>query len=162
MVSLFSQKYLRMVISSNYFDTKESHQSIVTRLSKNAEPSGESIVLFEKQEEPQPSYTEENKAPILSGQSQYIGFSPDKAILTKAAVDQIRLIADQFQAGQIGQIQIVSYHVDSYRSRSLARNRGRGIKELLGAFGTSRSKVTFEVRDASVGTKIDFVQVLFL
>jgi len=130
------QRYQKV---DNYFSTKESHGSIVSRLSKQAQPTGEPIVLFEKEAEPVPSYTEENKAPILTGESQYIGFSPDKAILTKSAVD----------------------HVDSYRSRSLARNRARGIKELLGAFGTTRNKVNFEIRDASFGTKVDFVQVVF-
>jgi len=108
-----------------------------------------------------PSFDEENKAPILTGQTQYLGFSPDKAILTATAVDQIRKISDQHQAGQIDDIFIVSYHLDSYRSRAIARNRARGIKELLGAFGTPRAQVDFEIRDASIGTKIDFVQVSF-
>lgn len=146
----------------NYFTTKESHRSIVSRLSDSPEISGDPIAVFPKQEEPIPSFTEENKAPILSGEAQYIGFSPDKAILTKSAVDQIRKIADQYQAGQIGDILIISYHLDNYRARSLARNRARGIKELLSAFGTPREKVDFEIRDVSIGTKIDFVQVQFL
>jgi len=153
------QRYQRV---DDYFTAKESHESIVPRLSQEPTITGSSIVLYEKEEEPIPSFTEENKLPILSGASQYIGFSPDKAVLTKAAVDQIRTIADQHQEGQINNIQIVSYHVDSYRSRSIARNRARGIKELLGAFGTSRDKVGFEIRDASVGTKVDFVVVTFL
>ncbi len=152
------QKFQRI---DDYFSTQESHNSIVSRLSESPQPAGESIVLFEKQKEPVPTFTEENKAPILTGENQYLGFSPDKAILTKSAVDQIRKIADQHQEGQINDIFIISYHLDSYRSRAIARNRARGVKELLGAFGTPRGQVDFEIRDASIGTKIDFVQVSF-
>ncbi len=152
------QKYQRI---DDYFSTRESHNSLVSRLSERPEPAGESIVLFDKEVEPQPSFTEENKAPILTGENQYLGFSPDKAILTKNAVDQIRQIADQYQNGQINDIFVVSYHLDTYRTRAIARNRAKGIKELLSSFGMPRGKIDFEIRDASVGTKIDFVQVSF-
>lgn len=152
------QQYQRI---DDYFTTRESHNSIVSKLSERPEPTGESIVLFEKEKDPQPSFTQENKAPILTGESQYLGFSPDKAILTKSAVDQIRKIADQHPDGQIDNIFIVSYHIDSYRSRAIARNRARGIQELLVAFGAPRSQIDYEIRDASVGTKVDFVQVSF-
>jgi len=153
------QRYQKI---DDYFTAPESHTSIVSRLSKTSEVTGPSIVLFEKQEEPTPSYTEENKAPILEGTSQYLGFSPQKAILTKTAVDQIRKIAEEYQAGLIGKIEILSYHHDNYRSRAIARNRARGIKELLVAFGTPYPNVDFDIRDASAGTKLDFVRVTFL
>ena len=46
------QQYQRI---DDYFTTRESHNSIVSKLSERPEPTGESIVLFEKEKDPQPS-----------------------------------------------------------------------------------------------------------
>ena len=147
---------------NNYFKTSESHQSILTRLSKGERSeSGSSIVFYEKESEPIPSFTEENKSPIAAGNAQYLGFSPRRAILQTAAVDQIRKIADEYQSGRIQSIGITSYHEDSYESRSLARNRSQAIKDLLHAFGVSYDVISEDMPFGGAGVKSDYVRVQF-
>lgn len=147
---------------NNYFKSSESHQSILTRLS-GGKPSanGNSIVFYEKESEPVPTYSEENKTPISSGSAQYLGFSPRRALLQKAAVDQIRKIADQHRAGTISAINISSYHQDTYESRALARNRNQAVRDLLHAFGTPLSAISEEMPFGGTGVKSDYVRVQF-
>lgn len=146
---------------NDYFSTPESDASIVSRLSKTAVPTNSKIVFFEKEEEPIPSFSEENKAPILTGAEQYIGFSPDRALLQKAGVDQIRKIADGYRTSTINSINVISYHIGNYRSKSLARNRADAIKDLLNAFGVSNSKISTQTVQGGADTKVDFVHVTF-
>ena len=146
---------------NDYFSTSESDASIVSRLSKTAVPSNNEIVFFEKEEEPVPSFTEENKAPILTGAEQYIGFSPDRALLQKAGVDQIRKIADSYRTKTISTINITSYHIGNYRSKSLARNRADAVKDLLHAFGVSNKNISTQTLLGSMETKVDFVHLTF-
>ncbi len=143
------------------FTSGESTTSIIDRLSKDQPaPSGQ-IVFFEKEEEPIPSFSEENKQPIITGSSQYIGFSPERALLLNTAVDQIRKIADQFEVGVVQSITVISYHLDNYRSRSLARNRAKAIKDLLMAFGVNGLNISTLTSAVSPDSKLDFVQVKF-
>jgi len=145
----------------NYFSSTESHKNLVTRLSRNPEPSGISIILYESEQEPIPSFTAENKKPVTTENDQYIGFSPDRALLLKAAVDQIRRIAKSHRDGGIALTSITSYHIDDYRSRSLARNRAKAIKDLLHAFGVKKDVVSFSLDTVSPDTKVDFVRLSF-
>jgi len=145
----------------NYFTSPESHQQILKKLVSNAVPQGRSIVLFEEEEEFQPSFTKENKEPVKVGNEQYVAFSPDKAILQKAAVDQIRKIARDYKAGGVNNITINSFAKDSYRSRALSRNRAKAIQDLLVAFGVSKRYVSSKSVPGDKETKIDYVQVLF-
>ena len=144
-----------------YFSSRTDHNSLVQKYSNNPEPQVTSIVFFEKEEEPIPSFTEENKRPIEYGNNQYIGFSPDRALLLKNAVDQIRRIADGYRNNEIGAISVTSYHRASYRSRALARNRAKAIKDLLGAFGMPASLIQTRTTVITPGSKVDFVQVAF-
>lgn len=144
---------------NSYFASSESTASMVSRLSKIAEPTDSQIVFFEKEEEPVPSFTEENKVPIFTGAEQYIGFSPDRALLQKAGVDQIRKIAESYRAKTISSINVTSYHIGNYRSKSLSRNRANAVKDLLGAFGVSDASISTQTIEGSSDTKVDFVQV---
>lgn len=146
---------------NDYFSTSESDASLVSRLSKIAEPTDIKIAFFEKEEEPVPSFTKENQVPINISAEQYIGFSPNRALLQKKGVDQIRKIADGFRSKAIIAINITSYHIDNYRSRSLARNRAEAIKDLLNAFGVSKSNVSTQSIQGGSDTKVDFVHLTF-
>lgn len=146
----------------NYFTTKEGHASIVKRLSKDAQPDGSQIAFFNKEEEPLPSFTEENKLPVKIDGQQYIGFSPGRALLQKAGVDQIRKIAKGYRNGGISAIRIDSYYEDNYRSKSLARNRAQAIKDLLQAFGMPEVNIATSTAQGSIEVKVDFVQLSFL
>ncbi len=146
---------------NNYFATAESDAILVSRLSKIAEPTDIKIAFFEKEAEPIPSFTEENKVPISISAEQYIGFSPDRALLQKTGVDQIRKIADSYRSKTINKISVTSYHIDNYRSRSLARNRAKAIKDLLSAFGVSKSQISTESVQGASNTKVDFVHLTF-
>lgn len=145
----------------DYFTSPESHQQILKKLVSNAVPQGKSIVLFEEEKEFEPSFTKENKEPVKVGNEQYVAFSPDKAILQKPAVDQIRKIAQNYRTGGVNTIIINSFAKDSYRSRSLSRNRAKAIHDLLVAFGVSRRIISSKSVTGSNGTKIDFVQISF-
>ena len=144
-----------------YFSSTSGHENLVQQYSKDLKPQIASITFFEKQEEPVPSFSEENSQPIILGNNQYIGFSPERAILLAAAVDQIRLISESFQRGEIRNISITSYHIDTYRSRSLARNRASAIKGLLEAFGMPKSLITARNIDVTPDAKLDFLKVEF-
>ena len=144
-----------------YFSLGESDRTIMARLSKTAEAEDANITFFEKEEEPVPSYTEENKKPIILGSSQYLGFSPQRALLLRKAVDQVRIISESYRAGDIQSIAITSYQENNYRSRSLARNRAKAIKDLLGAFGVPDSIISTRNIDVTPESKLDFVQVSF-
>jgi len=146
----------------NYFSTSESHDLLVDRLSKTAEPTDSKIVFFEKENEPIPSFSEENKVNIDIGTQQYIGFSPERALLQKAGVDQIRKVAKSYRSRRISNINITSYHADNYRSRSLARNRVQAIKDLLHAFGVALSSISTQTLLGNADTKVDFVNISFL
>jgi len=146
----------------NYFNTSESHNSLLTRLSKGSiSEDSKSIVFYEKEAEPVKSFASENNAPILTGNSHYIGFSPSRAILKKTAVDQIRKIAKSYEHGNLTNILIQSYHQDSYKSRSLARNRANAISDLLKAFGVPQHVVTKETPYGGPNTKADYVGINF-
>lgn len=145
----------------NYFTTRESHNAMVTRLSKIATPQASQIVFFEKEEEPVLSFSAENTRPITYGNSQYIGFSPGRALLLKAAVDQIRRISDSYRKGEIQSISVTSFQNPSFRSRSLARNRAKAIRDLLGSFGVPNSVVQTQNIKVTPDAKVDFVQVKF-
>lgn len=145
----------------DYFTSPESHQEILRKLSPGAVSQGKSIILFEDEQEFIPSFTKENKEPVKVGNEQYVAFSPDKAILQKPAVDQIRKIARNFKAGGVKNITINSFAKDSYRSRALSRNRAKAIQDLLVAFGVSNKIINSNSVPGGIGTKIDFVQILF-
>lgn len=145
----------------DYFTSSESHEQILARVSGKPVKASEGIVFYEKEEEPVPSFTEENKRPILTGASQFVGFSPGRAILTAGAVDQLRTIAKAFQAGSIADIAISSYHRDNYRSRSIARNRADAIRDLLGAFGVNKGIVSIAIPYGGPDVKVDFVRLEF-
>ncbi|MEL6122893.1 MAG: hypothetical protein AAFR14_04165 [Bacteroidota bacterium] len=146
----------------NYFSTSESHESLLARLSDGAvSDDGSKIVFYEKEVEPIPSYTIENKQPVETGTAQYLGFSPKRALLQTEAVQQIRKISESYQAGTISSIMIESYHRDDYRSRALARNRAAAIRDLLSAFGTDVSIISTMTPYALPDTKYDFVKVSF-
>ncbi len=146
---------------NSYFASSESTANMVSRLSKIAEPTDSQIVFFEKEEEPVPSYTKENKVAILTGAEQYIGFSPDRALLQKAGVDQIRKISESYRAKAISSINVTSYHIGNYRSKSLARNRGNAVKDLLNAFGVSSSSISTQTQQGTSDTKVNFIHVTF-
>ncbi len=145
----------------NYFQTAESHSSIMTRLSKAERSESGSIVFYEQQSEPVPSFSEENKKPVDVGNDQYIGFSPDRAILLKTAVDQIRRMADGYRTGTISKIAVTSYFLNNYRSKSLARNRAKAINDLLIAFGVPQSQISIATLPGNLNAKIDFVNIGF-
>lgn len=147
---------------TNYFQTSESHSSILSRLTEapRAEGGGR-IVFYEKEVEPPIPFEIENELPIINGNAQYIGFSPLRALLKKEAVDQIRNIARQYQSGVIQTIRITSQHRDSYQSRALARNRAQAIHDLLEAFGVTTSIIVQDIPYAFPGEKTDFVKISF-
>jgi len=145
---------------NNYFNSSESHNAILARLSNGSlSENGTSIVFYEKEVEPEVSFAAENKAAITPGNAQYVGFSPRRALLQKQAVDQIRAIANQYQNGIIQSISITSHHRDTYESRSLARNRAKAIYDLLGAFGVSTGIIQMDTPYAPPGSKTDFVRI---
>ena len=146
---------------NDYFSTSESDANMISRLSKIAEPTDIKIAFFEKEEEPVPSFTAENKVPINISAEQYIGYSPGRALLQKEGVDQIRKIAKAYRAKTISSIRITSYYLDTYRSRSLAQNRAEAIEDLLSAFGVTKSKISIQTLQGGSDTKIDFVHVTF-
>ncbi len=143
----------------NYFTTRESHGSILARLTRGERSSSGSIVFYEKEIEPEVSFSNENKLPIRSGNSQYIGFSPFRALLQTEAVNQIRRIAKEYGRGKISGIHIYSYHNDTYRARALARNRSQAIKDLLSAFGVPGHIIGQEITIVQSGGKTDFVRI---
>lgn len=146
----------------NYFSTSESHNSILTRLSMGAiADDGKKIIFYEKESEPIPSYSSENNSPVLSGNAQYIGFSPRRALLKKTAVDQIRKIAKGYESGSITSITVNAFHQDNYESRALARNRANAISGLLIAFGVNESAINTETPYGGPNTKTDYVNVAF-
>lgn len=146
---------------TNYFASSESHTSIMRRLIPGARSESGNIVFYEKEAEPIPSFTEENRRPVEIGNEQYIGFSPGKALLLKPAVDQIRKIANAYKASDIKTISIASFYRDNYRSRSLARNRAQAITDLLVAFGVRKTVISSNQFEALQDTKVDFVQLSF-
>ncbi len=146
----------------NYFRTNESHNSLLTRLSNGAvSDDAKTIVFYEKETEPIKSYSIENNTPIITGNAQYIGFSPRRAILKDAAVNQVRKIAKGYEQGIILNIQVTSYHKDSYVSRALARNRAKAITDLLHAFGVPKSIIKSASPYGGKETKDNFVNVSF-
>ena len=145
----------------NYFKSGESHESMMRRLVPGARSKEGNLVFYEKEAEPVPSFTKENKRKIVTGNQQYIGFSPNKALLLKPAVDQIRKIAEAYTSSSIQVIDISSYHDNSYRTKALARNRAKAIKDLLVAFGVKPSAIGTSEFAGGKDTKIDFVQLQF-
>lgn len=145
----------------NYFSSSESHDNILARETKKDSQPSSSLVFFENEEEPVVPFTEENLAPILPGNEQYIGFSPGKAILQKAAVDQIRKISKEQRGGLFRLIGIRSYNRNNFRSRALSRNRAKAIKDLLIAFGVPENQIASQTLEGTSETKVDFVQVSF-
>jgi outer membrane protein OmpA-like peptidoglycan-associated protein len=144
----------------NYFSSTESHKRIITRLTGGAlSETGDKIVFYEKEVEPQPSYSSQNSLPINQAMARYIGFSPNKAILNKKAVDQIREIADAYKNGTIKDITITLLEAASYRERALSRNRADAIKGLLKAFGVADNYIFMDNGPIDQNTKIDFVKV---
>ena len=145
----------------NFFTSSASPKSLLASASANAVKQSGGFVFFENEEEPVPSFSVENEQPITYGNDQYIGFSPERALLLKKAVDQIRRISEAVGDGTIRQIKITSFHKDTFRSRSLARNRASAIKDLLGAFGVSNAIIDVVQNKGEEGTKFDFVEVSF-
>lgn len=143
----------------NYFSTNESHESILARLSKEASGDSRSIVFYEKQEEYKAPFAEENKAPVEAGNAQYIGFSPGQALLNKSAVDQIRRIAKAHSEGKLESISMVSFYEPSFRSRSIARNRADGIRDLLKAFGFDSNFIETSTQAIRQGQSPNFVSI---
>lgn len=147
---------------NNYFSSNESHNALLTRLSKGSREEGSnSIVFYEKESEPIVPFTIENKQPVSPGNAQYIGFSPRRALLKTDAVNQIRVIAKQYKEGIIQRVHITSNHRDTYESRALARNRAQAIGDLLTAFGLPPSIIEKDNPFAGPGSNTDFVQINF-
>ena len=145
----------------NYFQSQESHASIMRRMLKDPQPQGEGIAFYDKEVEPVPSFTDENKRPIDVGNDQFIGFSPGRALLLKIAVDQIRKIGNSYRNKDISSISITSFYNDNYRSRSLARNRAKAINDLLIAFGVSQNQIFTNSILGGPDAKVDFVNIGF-
>lgn len=149
-------------VLENYFTSSQSANALLNKANQSATKTGEGIVFFEREEEPQPTYIEQNSQPVVYGNEQYIGFSPERAILIKSAVQQIRNIADSFQEGQISHIKITSYHRDTYRSRSLARNRAFAIQDLLIAFGVPPEEIDATHDNIDSAGNQDYVRLAFV
>ncbi len=147
---------------SNYFTTSESHQNMLVRLSGGQlNETGDKIVFYEKESEPLPSFQSENQQSLTAEAQRFIGFSPGKAVLNKGAVDYIREIAQGYKNGQITLVKINALYINSYRSRSLARNRAHAIRGLLGAFGVPMNIIISDTLLAGAESKLDFVQISF-
>lgn len=144
---------------NNYFTSSEPHEKMLVRLSKSTRNEQGGIAFYELEKEYKAPYIEENKAPIARGNTQYIGFSPEQALLNKAAVDQIRKIAGAYSKGEIRTISIQSFYERSYKSRSISRNRSDAIKDLLAAFGVLPDDIVLGSQELKKGQSANFVSL---
>lgn len=145
----------------NYFSLKESPSQLIARFANVPAIENSSITFFESEDEPTPTFTVENKAPVVIGNDQYLGFSPGRAVLQKKAVDQIRKISKAYRNGDIQTIHATAYYSDNYRSRSLSRNRAKAIKDLLIAFGLPANMIQTKTVLGTSDVKIDYVNISF-
>ena len=145
----------------NYFSLKESPSQLIARFANVPAMKNSAITFFESEKEPEPTFKIENKAPVITGNSQFIGFSPGRAVLQKQAVNQIRKISKAYRDGQIQSITATSYYSDNYRSRSLSRNRAKAIKDLLIAFGLPSNIINTQTVVGANNVKIDYVNIGF-
>ncbi len=146
---------------SNYFNSSESHFSIIKRLSQNESLPSSEIAFYQAESEPAVPYTAENLSTLSSEAQRYIGFSPWKAVLNFNAVNQLREIAAANKNGVLNTVLVDAYHINSYRSKTLARNRALAIKSLLVAFGVSEDHIITDIIQISPESKVDFVRITF-
>jgi Outer membrane protein and related peptidoglycan-associated (lipo)proteins len=146
---------------TDYFTSSASHETLVAKASSIKEPSRGSLLAYEAETDPTPTYESDNSRSVLVGATQYIGFSPRRALLLDNAVIQIRNIAKSYKENDIGSIVMLSFHQGEYRSRALARNRAKAIKDLLGAYGMPAHLIKAEQARADGQTKTEYVQMTF-
>lgn len=98
---------------------------------------------------------------LAEGESQYIAFSRDRALLNQKAVDQVRSIADAFVAGRLSRLTIRSFHHDTTKSRTLANNRSKALFDLLTTFGMSASAIDIETPYGAEDDQLYYVYLTF-
>ena len=93
------------------------------------------------------------------GNTQYVSFSLNRAVLNTKAVQQIRQLSRDYIDGKVASFLIVAFHENDTNSKKLSVNRANAVADLLQTFGVPGEVLSTSSNTAPDKANLGFVSI---